>query len=71
MEIMNKKNKKWNEFVERLGLTDCKGGNDKSSTIKIMKEMGDINIEDSIEYFDRNGGFCDCEILLNVNGVDE
>ena len=33
---------------------------------RIMASMGDIDIPASIKYFASRGGFCDCEILLNV-----
>lgn len=35
----------------------------------IMKDMGfsDDEIDDSLAYFAENGGFCDCEVLFNVD----
>jgi hypothetical protein len=44
----------------------CLGGKDKSKAIAIMKEMGGLNIRGSLLYFEKHGGFCDCEILFNV-----
>ena len=32
-----------------------------------MAEMGDINIEATLAYFEDHGGYCDCEILMNVD----
>jgi hypothetical protein len=29
--------------------------------------MGGINVEASLAYFKDHGGYCDCEILLNVD----
>lgn len=46
----------------------CKGGNDKSKAIEILKKMG-ISEKDMIEFLclcDRYGGHCDCEILFNA-----
>jgi hypothetical protein len=33
----------------------------------VMEDMGKINIEASLAYFEDHGGYCDCEILLNVD----
>ena len=44
----------------------CAGGHDKSIAIKILEDMGDIDIPESLRFFDKNGGHCDCEILFNV-----
>lgn len=48
----------------------CNGGRDKSYAVAIMKKMGDVAIEDSLDYFESNGGSCDCEILFNVAASD-
>jgi len=39
------------------------------SSRRILTEMGlTLNeVEESIEYFQHNGGFCDCEVVLNVD----
>jgi hypothetical protein len=34
---------------------------------KIMTEMGGIDIEKSVAYFQEHGGYCDCEICFNVD----
>jgi len=80
-EIMTRKHSKWEEFCARLEGEEgcdfkkneegrvtwkCGGGNDKSFAIAILKEMGNIDIDASISYFDEHGGYCDCEILFNV-----
>ena len=48
---------------------DCKSGRDKSHAIEILTAMGATvgEIAASCEYFSAKGGFCDCEILFNVN----
>jgi hypothetical protein len=33
----------------------------------VMEDMGKIDIEGSVAYFRDHGGYCDCEILLNVD----
>lgn len=82
---MDYKHPQWNEFLERLagpeGINyledpktgklnwECKGGEDKTHAIDLMKKMGlnESDIKKSIKFFNKHGGYCDCEILLNVN----
>ena len=33
----------------------------------IMRRMGDVDIPGTIAFFEAHGGYCDCEILLNVD----
>jgi len=46
----------------------CNGGKDKTFAIKILKQMGfsEEEVEGSCKYFEKHGGYCDCEILFNV-----
>lgn len=78
---------RWEEFCERLegpegcnfqgegpALTwSCGGGTDKTHARRILIAMGlsDEDVEWSLGYFEIRGGFCDCEILFNVDGVRE
>jgi hypothetical protein len=32
-----------------------------------MKNMGRVDIDGSIAFFQEHGGWCDCEILFNVD----
>jgi len=81
-EVMTPENPRWSKFIELLEGPEgcnfkkdkkraytwkCKGGTDKSYAIAILKEMGNIDIDASVEYFDEHGGHCDCEIVFNVN----
>jgi hypothetical protein len=34
---------------------------------QVMNEMGNIDIPASLAFFKDHGGFCDCEILFNVD----
>lgn len=46
----------------------CKGGNDKSKAIEILKKMG-ISEKVMVEFLslcESYGGYCDCEILFNA-----
>ena len=84
--IMCKDHPKWEEFILRLsgpegcdfkedanGKTTwkCKNGEDKSLAIKILRAMDIEDIEGTISYFEDNSGYCDCEILFNVEDCNE
>ena len=46
---------------------NCKGGKDKSLAKTILKKhFSNIDIEETMNYFEEHGGYCDCEILFNV-----
>ena len=85
-EIMSIDNPKWDEFYTRLEgpegcnirtddsgklVWNCGGGKDKTFAIKILSTMPKIDIGASIKYLDEHGGYCDCEILMNVDDSDE
>lgn len=69
---------RWDEFIERLSgpegcdFTDttcvCAGGTDKRLSRRILARMGlsERAIAISLAYFEDHGGFCDCEVVLNV-----
>lgn len=77
---MNPNNKRWNEFIERLSSRegcnfrgkhlnykwDCSAKKDRPFATNILKKMGNIDIDKTMEFFDDNHGHCDCEIIFNV-----
>ena len=68
-EIMTPENARWRKFThllaDKLKTNGCT--NDVELAPKILEEMGDIDIEKTLEYFQNEGGWCDCEILMNVD----
>ena len=86
MEIMNRENPRWDEFLVKLEGPEgcnfqekepgnprsitwkCACGNNKDFAKKILADMGNIDIEQSLAFFHENGGHCDCGILFNVAG---
>jgi len=60
---------RWRKFVQTLaaiiGPGGCKG--DHRHAKQILAEMGAIDIEASVRFFESEGGYCDCEVLLNVD----
>jgi hypothetical protein len=69
LEVLTPDSPRWQTFVDELDqwLWDgCRGGTNKDHAIAIMRKMGGIDIEASVAFFEANGGYCDCEIILNV-----
>jgi hypothetical protein len=44
----------------------CGGGEKKDFAAKILQSMPEIDIEGSLRFFESQDGWCDCEILFNV-----
>jgi len=73
---------RWNEFLNRLEgiegcnferdsdgkwIWNCDATTDRPLATTILKRMSvDIDIEETLAFFDEHSGFCDCEIVLNV-----
>lgn len=50
----------------------CKGDKDKSKALAIlMKHFPGVDVPATLAYFESRGGYCDCEILFNVDPDDE
>lgn len=81
--LMTPRHPQWNDFAATLegpqGCNfrkegdetkwSCNGGRDKTHAIRILREMG-ASVADvfySLQYFEASGGYCDCEILFNVD----
>ena len=45
---------------------ECAGGEDKSKATAILKTMPEIDMAASLAFFEQHGGWCDCEIVFNV-----
>lgn len=69
---------RWEEFLDRLtgpqglgvraGGWHCAGGEDKTHSRRILLEMGQspAAVEANLAFFERHGGYCDCEVWMNV-----
>ena len=80
-EILTPRSPRWSLFAKLLDDTMTEGlpegtwrcGNDDSGGSKhlyaeaVMAELGGIDIDGTLEFFREHGGYCDCEILLNVD----
>jgi hypothetical protein len=82
-DVMTPEHPRWEEFCERLAGPEgchfrrkpdgratwkCAGGTDKTLATKILKTMG-MDVAASLACFEAHGGYCDCEILFNVEAT--
>ena len=67
-EIMDPIHEKWYEFV--AGMMMEFGGCDSThkNTRAVLQEIPGIDVDGTLEFFERQGGICDCEVLLNMVG---
>lgn len=82
LRLMTPEHRGWKTFANRLGGPEgcafsrdangnttwrCKGGTDKTYAENILKTIPNIDVKGSLDYFEQHGGYCDCEILFNVD----
>jgi uncharacterized protein DUF2695 len=68
-EILTPASPRWEEFVRAYDAIPEDGpacDHSYRNAERIMAEMGDIDIPATLEYFRDHGGYCDCEIGMNV-----
>lgn len=74
-EILTPRHKYWKAFSYRLDQMvnthvggkpqfNCK--HDLRNTKKILKSLPKIDIEETLQLYQDLGGYCDCEVLMNV-----
>ena len=64
-EILTPKHKYWPTLCFKLDQLDC--NHDLRHTIKILKSLPNIDVERTVDFLENHGGFCDCEVLMNVD----
>jgi len=72
MEILTIEHPRWTEFAKLLQATiESDGCNavhyDRPHATNLLETIGGIDVPATLRYFDAHGGYCDCEILLNVD----
>lgn len=73
-EIMDQDHPHWQHFRQLLrwqiwprGQKSCPGMKSKPLTEKILKKhFPTVDIPATMDFFEQKGGYCDCEVLLNV-----
>lgn len=75
-EILTPDSPRWDEFANALsaiGRCDGDGTGESNPGLVhryakvVMTNMGNVDIAGSLAFFKEHGGYCDCEILLNVD----
>jgi hypothetical protein len=72
METMDSNHPGWGEFrrllANNIGLRNkCLGEREKPECRKILeKHFSEIDIAETLTYFELAGGYCDCKVLHNV-----
>lgn len=81
-EILTREHKLFDEFYNELGsLCDFKEsddgeivwkcGGDFAKTRSILLKFENVDIDGTLRYMEENGGYCDCEIIFNVEPKGE
>ena len=70
---MTPKSPRWDQFCDELdeavGLLGCGGDRARPThavTKRVLTLMGHVDVEASIDFYEQHGGYCDCEVMLNV-----
>ncbi len=67
IRIMSPTHPRWSEFAARLReLQPARCDHTFQRTRRVLEEIEGADVEKSLEYFESEGGFCDCEVILNV-----
>ena len=77
LEILTPESPRWAAFADELfkvtRICDGDGSGESNPDLvhryakKVMADMGNVDIPGSLAFFEAHGGYCDCEILLNVD----
>jgi Protein of unknown function (DUF2695) len=77
-EIMTPENPRWEQFTDLMldGMewNGCDGGRNQTAPENVHRQakavletMGGVDVDKTLQFFESRGGYCDCEILLNVD----
>lgn len=69
-ETMKPGHPRWQEFEDRLrnDFVECRS--DLALSREILQTMDCVNVVSSLMFFREHGGYCDCEVILNVLGEE-
>jgi|HubBroStandDraft_3_1064219.scaffolds.fasta_scaffold1710055_1 hypothetical protein len=68
LDIMTPEHPRWDEFCSELDHSiACDQCYDECAGAREILTKYAVDIDASVEYFREHGGFCDCEILMNVD----
>lgn len=65
--VLKPDDKRWKDFANTLAQ---KLGRSCDGTLKnahsVLSGMEGVDVDGTLVFFEGNGGFCDCEVLMNV-----
>ncbi len=67
-QILTADHELWEEFVYRMGDTDYYCDHTTRNARAILEDLANIapvDIQGTLDWFESQGGYCDCEIILN------
>ena len=76
LKILTPKSPRWDMFVRLLDSTMTEASlpegkwpcrHDHRYAEAVLAELGGIDIDGTLRFFEKHGGYCDCEILFNVD----
>ena len=67
LEVLTPESPRWDQFADRLADVALPCDHSFRLAKQIMADMGNIDIPASVRFFEEHGGYCDCEIMLNVD----
>jgi len=73
----DRRDEHWNDFCEqlfeRLGYNTPGSCDHSLDNSRMLLERGGYDVKQTLAYFAKYGGHCDCEVLLNVdsNAVED
>jgi len=65
-KIMNPNHERWDEFVTEMLKRFEFCDHTHRTTQAILQEMQGIDVDGTLKVFEIMGGYCDCEVILNV-----
>jgi hypothetical protein len=64
--IMSPEHPRWFQFYETLAqLKCCDHSHDRTMAV-LQNDFPDCDTRETVAFFCKNGGYCDCEVLFNV-----
>ena len=65
--LMDSAHPSWQEFCARLrALEPARCDHTMRVTRRVLETLEGVEVEGSLEAFEAQGGYCDCEVVLNV-----
>jgi hypothetical protein len=65
-EIMDPNHEIWEDFVWEMFQRHEVCSHNHETDRGVLQEMQGIEVDRTLEFFESEGGFCDCEVLLNL-----